>query len=585
MINYEEEQKKYHPSMDVNEAEDAIYSRDLTDVTDILREMMRCIYCNTPLAAIDYCPGCGADVTLQKRIVRISNLLYNEGLEKALVRDMEGAITCLKRSLKFNKENIDARNLLGLCYYETGEAVSALCEWVISKNLKGEDNIADSYINELQSNKNRLDTINQTIRKYNQSVLYCREDNEDMAIIQLKKVISQNSKFVKAYQLLALLYMKRQEYERARKLLKKAANIDTTNTTTLRYLQEIEDVTGKSTRVGKKHWRFEKEKEEAVSGTLRYMSGTEMVIQPTTFRDSSTIATFINIILGILLGGAIVWFLVVPANRQEVNDEANRQVTDANTKLASEAARAQDLQDEIDGYKSQVDSANQDKEDALKKAQSYDDLLAAVNKYVSGDVSGASTAVAALDASDFDGNAKTLYDSMASAVGTSLFSQYYNTGATAYLAGDYTTAADQLQKAVDADTERKSSDYAQAMLCLGISYYQLGQQDKANEILNKFTEYYPNQASQAQGYITSGSGKTSGSDNAADVSGLGDAATGQTANNTRTSTTTGGQDITVYDQDGTTTGGSLPAPDSYVAWTDPTTGLQYDQYGNLMSGQ
>lgn len=546
---------------------------------------MRCIYCNTPLAAIDYCPGCGADVTLQKRIVRISNLLYNEGLEKALVRDMEGAITCLKRSLKFNKENIDARNLLGLCYYETGEAVSALCEWVISKNLKGEDNIADSYINELQSNKNRLDTINQTIRKYNQSVLYCREDNEDMAIIQLKKVISQNSKFVKAYQLLALLYMKRQEYERARKLLKKAANIDTTNTTTLRYLQEIEDVTGKSTRVGKKHWRFEKEKEEAVSGTLRYMSGTEMVIQPTTFRDSSTIATFINIILGILLGGAIVWFLVVPANRQEVNDEANRQVTDANTKLASEAARAQDLQDEIDGYKSQVDSANQDKEDALKKAQSYDDLLAAVNKYVSGDVSGASTAVAALDASDFDGNAKTLYDSMASAVGTSLFSQYYNTGATAYLAGDYTTAADQLQKAIDADTERKSSDYAQAMLCLGISYYQLGQQDKANEILNKFTEYYPNQASQAQGYITSGSGKTSGNDNAADVSGLGDAATGQTANNTQTPTTTGGQDITVYDQSGTTTGSSLPAPDSYVAWTDPTTGLQYDQYGNLMPGQ
>ena len=546
---------------------------------------MRCIYCNTPLAAIDYCPGCGADVTLQKRIVRISNLLYNEGLEKALVRDMEGAITCLKRSLKFNKENIDARNLLGLCYYETGEAVSALCEWVISKNLKGEDNIADSYINELQSNKNRLDTINQTIRKYNQSVLYCREDNEDMAIIQLKKVISQNSKFVKAYQLLALLYMKRQEYERARKLLKKAANIDTTNTTTLRYLQEIEDVTGKSTRVGKKHWRFEKEKEEAVSGTLRYMSGTEMVIQPTTFRDSSTIATFINIILGILLGGAIVWFLVVPANRQEVNDEANRQVTDANTKLASEAARAQDLQDEIDGYKSQVDSANQDKEDALKKAQSYDDLLAAVNKYVSGDVSGASTAVAALDASDFEGNAKTLYDSMASAVGTSLFSQYYNTGATAYLAGDYTTAADQLQKAIDADTERKSSDYAQAMLCLGISYYQLGQQDKANEILNKFTEYYPNQASQAQGYITSGSGKASGNDNAADVSGLGDAATGQTANNTQTSTTTGDQDITVYDQSGTTTGSSLPAPDSYVAWTDPTTGLQYDQYGNLMSGQ
>ena len=41
MINYEEELKKFHPSMDGNEAEDAIYSRDLTDVTDILREMIR----------------------------------------------------------------------------------------------------------------------------------------------------------------------------------------------------------------------------------------------------------------------------------------------------------------------------------------------------------------------------------------------------------------------------------------------------------------------------------------------------------------------------------------------------------------
>ena len=41
MINYEEELKKYHPSMDVNEAEDAIYSRDLKDVKDILREMMK----------------------------------------------------------------------------------------------------------------------------------------------------------------------------------------------------------------------------------------------------------------------------------------------------------------------------------------------------------------------------------------------------------------------------------------------------------------------------------------------------------------------------------------------------------------
>ena len=40
MINYEEELKKFKPSLDVDEAEGVIYSRDLTDVIDILKEML-----------------------------------------------------------------------------------------------------------------------------------------------------------------------------------------------------------------------------------------------------------------------------------------------------------------------------------------------------------------------------------------------------------------------------------------------------------------------------------------------------------------------------------------------------------------
>ena len=91
---------------------------------------MNCIYCGTPLSDIDYCTGCGADITILKRVARISNLLYNEGLDKARVRDLSGAIKSLKRSLEFNKENKDARNLLGLVYFESGEVVSALTEWV-----------------------------------------------------------------------------------------------------------------------------------------------------------------------------------------------------------------------------------------------------------------------------------------------------------------------------------------------------------------------------------------------------------------------------------------------------------------------
>lgn len=40
MINYEEELKKFKPSLDVDEVESAVYSQDLTDVIDILKEML-----------------------------------------------------------------------------------------------------------------------------------------------------------------------------------------------------------------------------------------------------------------------------------------------------------------------------------------------------------------------------------------------------------------------------------------------------------------------------------------------------------------------------------------------------------------
>ena len=41
MINFEEELKNFQPSLEVEEAEATIYNRDLTDVSDIITEMIR----------------------------------------------------------------------------------------------------------------------------------------------------------------------------------------------------------------------------------------------------------------------------------------------------------------------------------------------------------------------------------------------------------------------------------------------------------------------------------------------------------------------------------------------------------------
>ena len=41
MINFEEELKKFHPSLEVEEAEEAIYNQDLTDMADLLVKMIK----------------------------------------------------------------------------------------------------------------------------------------------------------------------------------------------------------------------------------------------------------------------------------------------------------------------------------------------------------------------------------------------------------------------------------------------------------------------------------------------------------------------------------------------------------------
>ena len=41
MINFEEELKNFKPSLEVEEAEQAIYNHELTDMTDVLKEMMQ----------------------------------------------------------------------------------------------------------------------------------------------------------------------------------------------------------------------------------------------------------------------------------------------------------------------------------------------------------------------------------------------------------------------------------------------------------------------------------------------------------------------------------------------------------------
>ena len=342
---------------------------------------MNCMNCGAFLTDmdLDYCPNCGYNVLIQKKVDYLSKIFYNQGLEKASIRDLSGAIACLKQSLMYDKRNIRARNLLGLVYFETGEVVSALSEWVISKNLQPTRNLASEYINKLQANPNKLAAINETIKKYNHALMLCREGHEDMAAIQLRKILTQNSKLIKGYHLLALIQMKNGEWNKARRILKKAARIDKTNTTTLRFLREVDEQTGVTTRLEKK------KKGLFRSGTKENpdtdILGSERVTQPTVYREHSKVSVFFILMAGIAAGAVAFWLLAVPAIRQGIYQEANQQIVQYSESLASQGAELTKAQGEAKESGDTVESVTQELTTEQAKSESYQALLQAYTYY------------------------------------------------------------------------------------------------------------------------------------------------------------------------------------------------------------
>ncbi len=462
---------------------------------------MNCFVCGSSLSEKNYCTSCGTDVTIYKQIQYASNMCYNDALEKAGVRDLSGAVISLRKSLKFNKNNTAARNLLGLVYFEMGEAVSALSEWVISKSLQSNKNIADDYLGEIQTNHAKLDTINQTIKKYNQALAYCYQGSKDLAIIQLKKVLSINPKLICGYQLLALLYINAEDWDKARRTLLRGAQIDTNNTTTLRYLREVNMVLS--------------EKEEHLSGKHKkgqgevysYQSGNETIIQPMYVKERVGFSSIINIIIGIIIGVAIAWFLILPARigiETDKNDEKFKKVSE---ELTAEKASKLELEEAIDTLRTQ----NEEQEAQIGEltsttgvAQAADYLEDAAKAYIENP----EEVIAVVDLlekieDEYLTTASqpflSLYTLLMDSVKVEAAKQYYEKGIEEVGDSKNEEAIADLTKAWELDETNGS-----ALFNLGHAYRNAGNTDKADEVYKQVIELFPgtDMANNAKDYIS-----------------------------------------------------------------------------------
>lgn len=464
---------------------------------------MYCFNCGCLLAEYDYCTNCGTDVGMYKKIMYASNHFYNEGLQKANVRDLSGAAVSLRQSIKFNKNNIEARNLLGLVYFELGEVGLALSEWVISQNQRPDKNMATDYIQQIQAPGSGLGDMSQSIHKYNLAYYYCTQNSKDLAKIQLKGALNKNAQLVKAHVLLGLLYMDEENWENAEREMRRALKIDHNNTLALTYLKETDRMLEPDEMDSKPVVSKSKNKE-----AVRIQRDNDFIIQPANVREprNSGIGTFVNILIGLIIGAAAVYFLVVPARLAQVTSESQASIKEIGDQIDSKNSTIQELQDKVDSLEKEnvslsnlVDSYSGD----AGVINDYNQLMEIAGDYI---VHQDSATTAGLmnelrDNVDIEAQSigfQALYQSLITVLGPEFALNCYNDGIAAYESGDYNTAVEKLSDAWYFDNSN-----ADALYSLANAYRMQGNYEAAVAAYEQVIALFPGteRASKSEQYI------------------------------------------------------------------------------------
>ncbi len=366
------------------------------------------------------------DVTLE----RIANCYYNLGLERARLRDLSGAAELLKKALHYDKYQREARNLLGLIFFEMGEVADALVQWVISMNLLPEDNLADYYLDEIQRKPAILRICSDNVKRYNQALDYAQHNNEDLAVFQLNQVIEDSPNYVKAHILLALLYMKRNDWVKAGKSLYLVLKIDRNNPKALVLMDIVKKNTGRA--------EIEQNRLRNVFSHRKMID--DDIMMPQEIKQLSPWSVSLLLILGAVIGLFVYYLLMLPAGIRSANTKNNQELIAYTEKLDAANQKLSNMQEENTRLQKDYDSVKEnldryENQNASFMAQ-YQSLVTINNALSSGNILTAAEAYANLDQSSItDESLQNMLNSVKSQMEGNVYLRLQELGTTAWNAG------------------------------------------------------------------------------------------------------------------------------------------------------
>ncbi len=444
---------------------------------------MKCPNCGYEFFEGCLCPGCGVDVYIFHKTRRASIRLYNEALGLAEEKDLSGASANLEQSLLFDKNNVQARNLLGLIYCETGRIGDALKHWIISTSIQPENNPASGYISFLQKNAREMEKCNDAVRMYNQAITYLKQGSDDLAIIQLKKSIDNNPDFLDAYNLMTLCCIEDKNMKRAQHFNDMVLKRDIRNPLALHYANLLGSVPSpvplKKTEKGKPTVSMKKTDSNPPIPRYKRKEKKSSVLEK---RD------FIAFLAGIAVAAIVILVLIVPA----LNESKDSKIKELETKVENYVGETNMTPEEVLSMREELTKL-QDENKQLRseenKQANLELLQTAVSQLTDGDYEGCVTTLSSIDTVGFSDEDMSKYNSVKTTAYPKAADSYYTKGKSEFLSNNYGEAKVYLESALDYTSNENFID--DTLYYLAKIAEADGDVETAKTYYNKIIESYP----------------------------------------------------------------------------------------------
>ncbi len=449
---------------------------------------MTCPNCKKGILKGAVCHNCGIDIIIFNKTNQMSLSLYNKGLAQAKIRDLSGAIESLTKSIEFNKDNCLSRNLLGLVYFEIGHLGDALKHWAISSSIAKESNLAKEYLDNLQNNSRALERYNDAIKMYNQALSYIRQKSDDMAIIQLKKAIEINPKFVDAMNLLIFCYLIQKEKDRAASLIERVLTIDINNPTTLNYYKEVHQSKGKPEPIQKIKKPVNTSQSSAASYNHLQAKGKK------SFGENFHFAEILSFLIGVACTFAIIYILVIPSKV----DGQEKEISQLKKDLITAEQNLYQSSTEKDGKISILEEDNarlKQENETLSSQVKMQEKLQKINSasmlFTSGEVVEAADLISSLDFSDLPADSVSTAEKLKQDVYPLAAKKIYDNALSKYNSRLYDEAKVLFEKSL-IFAEPNVNYMDSIVYYMGSIYENTGDLDSAKLYYEKIVNDYPN---------------------------------------------------------------------------------------------